>query len=101
MTGTATKPKLLIRRKFGKCPECKSNLLHHCVKNGVNFVQGGRENPTAIWNADIYHCPGCGNLVLTDFADRPKITFTDEPAWFRTQYIEALKNEGEIVIYGK
>ena len=46
--------KFLVSREFGPCPECKSELLHHCVKNGVKFVQGGRKDPIAVWNCDLY-----------------------------------------------
>ena len=96
---TAIKPRLLLRRKFGHCPECKSNLLHHCAKNGVMFVQGGRENPVAIWNADIYRCPCCGNLVLTDFADRPQWTIENTPDI--KGLAQGFEAAAEIVIYGK
>ncbi|HAS55344.1 MAG TPA: hypothetical protein DCS42_15055 [Nitrospiraceae bacterium] len=49
------------------CPECGTSLLHNCVRNGVRYVDGTKENPKRIWNADLYKCAGCGILVLTDF----------------------------------
>ena len=93
--------KFLVSREFGPCPECKSELLHHCVKNGVKFVQGGRKHPIAVWNCDLYKCPGCESFVITDFAERPKIAFSGDPAWFRKQYIQSLENEEDMIVYGK
>ncbi len=49
------------------CPQCGISLLHSCVRNAVKYVQGREGKPTKIWNADLYRCPGCKHLVLTDF----------------------------------
>ncbi len=58
------------RRKYKgslPCPQCDTSLLHNCIKNGVLYVDGPKDKPLSIWNADLYKCPTCGNLVLTDF----------------------------------
>ena len=69
---------LLDKRKKYKpsllCPKDRTSLLHHCIKNAVRFVEGPEGQPEAIWNADLYKCPTCGNMVLTDFGDRPQWT---------------------------
>ncbi len=49
------------------CPQCGTSLWHSCVRNAVKYVQGTKGKPQKIWNADLYKCPSCKNLVLTDF----------------------------------
>ncbi len=58
------------RRKYKAslpCPKDGTSLLYNCLRVGVRFVAGQKGKPERIWNADLYHCPTCHNLVLTDF----------------------------------
>ena len=36
-----------------------------------------------IWEADLYGCPGCGNLILTDFGKHPQ--WTKKAGWLQGQ----------------
>jgi len=61
------------------CPKDKTSLLHHCIKNAVLFVEGAEGHPEKAWNADLYKCPSCDNLVLTDFGNIPEWTLENTP----------------------
>lgn len=87
----------LVRKKFGPCPKCKAVLLHHCIRNGVRIVMGGEEEPTHIWNADLYRCPGCGSYVLTDFGIRAEWTKKNTPDI--KGMAARLKEEGDMVVF--
>lgn len=72
--------KALIKKKFGPCPECKTSLLHNCVKVGVRVVMhDGKHNPFEIWNADLYRCPKCEAFIITDWASAPQWTRENTP----------------------
>lgn len=86
-----------VRKKFGPCPKCNEGLLNHCIYNGVRMVMGGKENPTNIWNADLYKCPGCGSHVLTDFGIKAEWTKRNTPDI--KGKIEELRAAEDMVIY--
>lgn len=80
-----------------KCPKDKTVLLHHCIRNGVLFIEGAKERPEKIWNADLYHCLACKNQVLTDFGTVPQWTLentADLPG-----FIERAKVNGAMILY--
>ena len=62
-----------IRKRLdraGTCPACrKRSLLHHCIENGVKAVYRAGADLREIWEADLYRCPVCGKLVLTNFGE--------------------------------
>lgn len=89
--------KALIKKKFGPCPECKTSLLHHCVKVGVRVVVGGKKNPVEIWNADLYRCPKCDCFVLTDWGSVPQWTRDNTPDL--AGLVESMAQRGDTVIY--
>lgn len=96
-------------RKILQCPKCKASLSHCCLKNGVKYVVGEPEQPIKIYNADLYRCSECHSMILTDFGTGP-INKSDimanytEPIDLNTeelrQYIEMLKHNHEIIIFG-
>ena len=57
--------------------------MHHCIENGVKAVYRAGTDLREIWEADLYRCPGCGNLVLTDFGDHPQ--WTKRTGWLQGQ----------------
>ena len=67
------------------CPQCGTSLLHNCIKNGVKYIQGHQGKPEKIWNADLYKCPACKNLVLTDFGRVSEWNRTSVPAEMNLQ----------------
>ncbi len=84
--------------KIPKCPKDKTVLLHHCIRNGVLFVEGGQgAQPERIWNADLYHCTACKNQVLTDFGTVPQ--WTKENTADLSGFIERAKAGGAMVLY--
>ncbi len=75
--------------RTGTCPACKKrSLLHHCIENGVKAVYRAGADLREIWEADLYRCPGCGNLVLTDFGDHPQ--WTKRTGWLQGQGLDVL-----------
>ena len=76
-----------IRKRLnrtGTCPACKErSLLHHCIENGIKAVYRAGTDLREIWEADLYRCPVCGKLVLTDFGKHPQ--WTKSTGWLQGQ----------------
>ncbi len=88
------------KRKYGDtlpCPQCGTSLLHNCMKNAVRFVTGNPLNPQRIWNADLYHCPKCRSLVLTDFGRVSQWNRQNTP--FLGGQLDELIRSGDVVVY--
>lgn len=90
--------KALIKKKFGPCPECKTSLLHHCVKVGVRVVMvDAKKNPVEIWNADLYRCPKCEAFVMTDWGSVPNWTHANTPDL--AGLVREMAQHGDMVVY--
>ncbi len=51
------------------CFSCEVQL--HVHRLGVLVVQHADIGPSAIWKADEYRCPKCGNRIIANFATKP------------------------------
>lgn len=92
------------------CPICmKQSLLHHCLENAVKVVYKAGDELVEIWEADLYKCGHCGELVMTDFGKNPQWTSrggwrsvqgpADVQAWLNRIETEAKKRGSHGVIY--
>ncbi len=90
---------LVDRRSKTKlpCPNDKTSLLHNCMRNGVKYVIGSEEKPKRIYNCDLYKCPACHSLVLTDFGRRAEWNEANTPDM--PALIRRWKDLGIIVVF--
>lgn len=54
------------------CAQCRIKLTP--VKTGAVFVEHDCWGASAVWNADMWGCPVCGNRVLVGFGEGPVTT---------------------------
>ncbi len=68
------------KRQLIYCPNCNGPLSDCRIYIGIKYVVGSKDNPSQIWNADLYRCGKCQEFVVTDFADRylNRTDFTSE-----------------------
>lgn len=79
------------------CSQCGTSLLHNCIKNAVRYVQGREDKPVKIWSADLYECPNCHNVVMTDFGWPSTWSKKNTPDL--TAKVAELTRSGEVLIY--
>lgn len=58
------------------CPKCHIEL--RCKKNGVYGIEMASFGPSALWAADLWHCPDCGMEVLLGFGKQPQAEHYEE-----------------------
>ena len=51
------------------CPKC--NMEFHPERNGIGVLDMADFGPYAVWDADLWKCPGCGVEVVGGFGGNP------------------------------
>lgn len=56
--------------------KCKAQM--RCKKNEVRVIEVASFGPAAIWSADLWACPACGDEMIAGFAMHPVIEHYEE-----------------------